>query len=130
MFNSRTHSANGLGVTGVARAILVPLAIFGVACGSDAQPAARDRVVTTVCNRLDACGELAPGKTYASRDDCRIKQQDYWQNTWPPAECDGKVSSSALDVCVSEVNAAQCGNALDFLSILDKCSRGNVCSGP
>ena len=61
-----------------------------LACGSESQSSARDRAATAVCSKLESCGQLDAGQLYTSRDDCQVKQTDYWQTTWPPADCDGK----------------------------------------
>jgi hypothetical protein len=83
-----------------------------------------------VCSKLESCGQLDAGQLYTSRDDCQVKQTDYWQTTWPPADCDGKINSTNLDRCLTAIDQAQCGNGLDFLDIvLNKCTRDSVCDG-
>lgn len=115
-----------------ARAVAVALVLVGavLGCGSESQSSARDRAATTACGKLESCGQLDAGQIYTSRDDCQVKQSDYWQSTWPPAECDGKIDSNNLDRCITAIDQAQCGNGLDFLDIvLNKCTRDSVCDG-
>lgn len=112
---------------------LAALAAAGSGCGGDstAQKPARDQAVTAVCDRLVACGAVGRGLTYESRDDCETRQRDYWQSTWPPADCDGRISSSNLDACLQTIDTAECNNGLDILNVLaNKCTKAKVCSGP
>lgn len=102
------------------------------ACGNDSsQSAARERTARASCDRLTACGEVGPGKSYESRDACDVKMNSLWQDILPPAECDGRINSEQLDVCLQSIELAECGNALDLLNIFgNKCAKGKLCSSP
>ena len=121
---SPTAARAGLGAAALA------LAAVALACGSESQSSARDRATTAVCNKLESCGQLDAGQLYTSPDDCRVKQTDYWQGTWPPESCDGRINDTNLDRCITAIDQSQCGNGLDFLDIvLNKCTRDSVCDG-
>ncbi|MDX2024559.1 MAG: DUF6184 family natural product biosynthesis lipoprotein [Deltaproteobacteria bacterium] len=102
------------------------------ACGNDSsQPAARERTARASCDRLTACGEVGAGKTYESRDACDVKMNSLWQDILPPSQCDGRINSEALDVCLDSIALAECGNALDLLNIFgNKCAKSKLCSEP
>ena len=99
-------------------------------CGSDSsQAAARERTARASCERLTACGEVGPGKAYESRDACDVKMNSLWQDILPPDECDGRISSEQLDLCLQAIDVAECGNALDLLNIFgNKCAKSKLCS--
>src|SRR6185436_3262552 len=80
------------------------------------QSNARELAVAHTCDKYAACGEIAPsGKTYTSRDNCDIKQRSSWESIWPPAECDAKIDTNQLNICLSAIDAVECGNILDVV---------------
>jgi Family of unknown function (DUF6184) len=124
MFEHATLTRASISLAGAG--LLVALA----ACSSESQTSARDRATTAVCNKLQSCGQLDAGQIYTSRDDCQVQQTAYWQNTWPPESCEGRIDSTNLDRCLTAIDQSQCGNGLDFLDIvLNKCTRDSVCDG-
>lgn len=99
--------------------------------GGGAQTAARDQAVSAACNKAQSCNAIGTGtnKTYASMDDCTVKQQGFWQNEWPPKDCDNHIDGAALDTCLTTINTADCGNIADLANIaLNKCASGKVCT--
>jgi hypothetical protein len=108
------------------------LAAFSLAaCGdsSTSQIDARDAATRHMCDRAQACGLVGPGLTYESRDDCEVKQRDYWQGQWPPSECDGHIDETQLNACLTNIDAIQCSDiGAGVLSVLLTCGKGRVCS--
>ncbi len=105
---------------------LLPLLL--VSCGPPSRESARDTTVTRACNRYQQCGEIATGKTYATRDECEVKQRSFWEGTWPAASCDGKINATAIDTCWKTIDIADCTNVLDLLNVAQKCDKAKVCA--
>jgi hypothetical protein len=92
------------------------------------QPSARDQAVTAACGRFNDCGAIGPGKTYASADDCRVDQENFWQKNWPPKTCDNHIDGAQLNTCIDTIHASDCNNPLDLANIaLNKCTSAKVC---
>lgn len=109
-------------------------AVLGLACGgsSSDQMSARDQATKHVCDRAQACGLIAAGMTYTTRDDCEVRQRDFWQTAWPPAECDGHIADTQLTACLVNIDAIQCSSpGADFVSAayLGPCTKARICSG-
>ena len=103
------------------------------ACGSDpsSQASARDRVTQARCDWAAACGYVGDGKTYSSGDNCLVQVRANWDAYWPAAECDGKIKSSQLDLCLAAIPLVACGDVGDLAtSLAVNCSRAKICSGP
>lgn len=107
------------------------LALTAAACsGTWSQTAARDEATKKSCDFYARCGEIQPGKSYDTREDCEIEVRAYWNNAWPASECDQKIRNEDMDVCIKGIEGTQCNNAGDFFNTLfNKCSRANVCKG-
>jgi hypothetical protein len=105
--------------------ILALLAV--VSCGPPSRESARDSTVARACNRYQQCGEIATGKTYATRDECEVKQRSFWESAWPAASCDGKINATNLDTCWKAIDIA-CADPLDLLNVLQKCDKSKVCA--
>jgi hypothetical protein len=110
-------------------ALVAGLLFSLAACDDSSQPAARDRTAAAVCARYNACGQVGPGKMYASAESCDIDQRAAWEKMWPAEECDGRIDPVQLDICLQSINAAECMNGLDVLNILvNKCPKSKVCA--
>lgn len=93
------------------------------------QASARDAATKHMCDRAQTCALVGPGLTYESRDDCEIKQRDYWQTQWPPAECDGHIDGTQLNACLTNIDAIQCSDiGAGLLSVALTCGKARVCS--
>jgi hypothetical protein len=108
--------------------VLVALGV--ISCGPPSQPQARDAATAKSCDWYARCDEIGAGKQYETRDACEIEVRNFWNNTWALADCDSKIDSEALDICLKSIEITQCGNGLDFLNtILNKCGKASVCAG-
>ncbi len=98
-------------------------------CGGDApsRESARDQATTHTCARLDQCGDIGAGKTYADDSACEIQSQANWDKAWPAAQCEGKIDQAQFTVCLEAIDSTGCTNAADFLLTLGKCAALNVC---
>ncbi len=111
--------------------VLALLTLLLAGCGGPlSQQAARDAATAHACDWYQKCGEIASGKTYATRDACEVKERSDWDTRLPLAKCDGKVIPSDLDLCLKAIDSTLCGNVLDVLNtLLNKCSAAQVCKG-
>jgi hypothetical protein len=113
--------------------VLLLAAALAPACGgvTSSQADAANRATTAACDWYQMCGQIGAGLQYQDRNDCEVKVRAYWQQAWPPATCDQKISQSALGVCLDAIHATICGNGLDVLATLGlKCPSSSVCAGP
>jgi hypothetical protein len=111
----------------------VVLGLFAVNACSDSpltQPEARDQAASAVCDFQARCGEIggAPAM-YSSRDDCLTMWKATIQGQWPSAECP-KIVQAEFDNCIVAIKNETCGDVLDFLNTLSKCSKAKVCGTP
>jgi hypothetical protein len=105
---------------------LAVVALFG--CGAPSREAARDATATRACSRYQACGAIAAGKTYATLDECQVKQKATWESAWPAASCDGKINAANYDTCGKAIDIVDCNNLLDLLNVAAKCDKSKVCA--
>ena len=103
---------------------LLSLAVAG--CGMSVESAREDLTIKG-CNFYQQCMQIGSGKTYATYDDCKTQLRAYWLSALPSADCSKGIDGSKYQVCTSGIAGAQCGNALDFLSVLQKCSKQQLC---
>jgi hypothetical protein len=89
---------------------------------------ARETAAEHTCTWYASCKDIGSGKTYASTSDCLTQERAKWLDTWPTADCDGKINVSNLDVCVKAIDATTCGNFIDALATASKCEKSKVCS--
>jgi hypothetical protein len=89
---------------------------------------ARDQVTTTFCDHASACGNVGTDKTYPTLDNCQVQTRAFMDGVWSAVKCDGKINVPSFQTCLNTVNAATCGDGLDSLEILDKCSADKVCA--
>lgn len=88
---------------------------------------ARDRVAQARCDRMAACGAIAPGSRYESRDSCVSGELDRVESWWG-RDCDAM--ASAVDACIADVAGDFCPASLDrpFVGNAGDCSPTSVCS--
>lgn len=101
-------------------------------CGDDdddelSRAEARDEATLVTCDYVERCDGIGEGEDYATREECEIETRAFLENAWPLSDCED-IDEDAYNACVLELDIAECGNGLDFLSALDKCSRENICS--
>lgn len=112
-------------------AAMTLLALLSGCGSSSSQPEARDEATTAGCDYYQRCGDIGPGKMYETRMSCEVSVKAFWESSWPPADCDGKINAAKLDVCLSSIRAATCGNGGSNLAVLlVNCPKAQVCSGP
>jgi Family of unknown function (DUF6184) len=100
-------------------------------CGnvSTSREAARDQATTVSCDWYQMCGQIGPGKTHETRGSCEVTVKANWESAWPPADCDGKINPSQLDICLSAIRITDCTAPLDILNTLaNKCPKTKVCA--
>jgi Family of unknown function (DUF6184) len=115
------------------RIVLIATFVVAMSCGgnSTSQPAARDAATNASCDYYARCGQIGAGKTYETRDSCEVQVRSFWEGQWPAADCDGKIKSSALDICLGAISSTLCNNGVDVLNtVLVKCAKADVCGGP
>ena len=91
---------------------------------------ARDRATQAWCARFQECEGFGDGRTYTSRDDCEVRQRDFWHSAWPADRCEDSINSEAFDTCLRAISITDCRNGFDVLNTLGKCSAGEVCARP
>jgi hypothetical protein len=101
-------------------------------CGgvTDDRVAAREKATGAICDRYEACGLIGSdtGDAYLSREQCVIDWRANRDDAWTAAECQGRISQSELNVCLSAIAATAC-MGFDFVTTLLKCTAVTVCSG-
>jgi hypothetical protein len=100
-------------------------------CGgvTDDRVAAREKTAAAICDRYAACELIGTGVAggYTDREACLIDWRDNRNEAWPAAECQGRISQSELNVCLSAIAGTAC-MGFDFVSTLLKCTAATVCS--
>lgn len=96
--------------------------------GGDSRQSARQQATTASCDSYARCEAIGSGKKYATLDDCQVKNEAYWNDAWPVAECDNKINSANLEICLGAIRSVECGNGLDLLNVIvNKCPKEKVC---
>jgi hypothetical protein len=99
-----------------------------VNASSHSQVAARTAATSQTCDRFQMCGDIGAGKTYETRASCETQVGSFWDQTWPPAECESKIDPTRLDVCLAAIRAADCANPSAVLvSFVVNCSKAQIC---
>jgi hypothetical protein len=99
-------------------------------CGgvTDTRVQARNEAAQKTCARYQDCGDIGAGLTYADLSTCTTQWQANWDNSWPVADCQGKIDSSQLSFCLAAIEGTSCTSVLDILdTILVKCAKATVC---
>ena len=129
--------ANSPGMKSLTCLLAASVAFSALACGgstvagitkkqSDAVTAAKIKS----CDRYQACGEIGSGKTYTDNTSCEADQTDTFNGRWPVADCDNKISKSALQICLDAIVSTSCTNFIDqYNTAVNKCNKNTVCSG-
>jgi hypothetical protein len=116
-----------------AAALALACAAAAVSCSGDdhSQAGARDLATSHSCDYYARCGNIGAGQTYATRDDCDVMVRAFWNGQWPSTDCDGKIATSALNICIAAIDSTLCSNGLDVLNtVAVKCAKADVCGGP
>jgi hypothetical protein len=90
--------------------------------------AGRETAAQHSCRFNQKCGDIGPGKSFATIDECLTKARADWQDTWPTSSCDGKMNPDKFNVCITAIDNTQCNNIIDLFATGSKCARGEVCT--
>ena len=108
-----------------ARRIVSVLAMMAMvvsltACSEMTREEYRDEMTDQACKEYyGRCGEIGPGKTYATKDECTVKVKSQVNDMWPANKCDdGRIDENKFDGCMKRASAASCSNLLDWMSFL------------
>ena len=113
--------------------LMLCLVVSAVGCNTVAsvtkkQSDALTAVTNATCDRYNSCGDIGPGKTYTSSDDCQTQVRAFWNDQWDVADCDGHINGDQLTICTDAVSSTDC-NAFDAaVTVYDKCAKSDVCS--
>jgi hypothetical protein len=101
----------------------------GVTGPSDPRIAARDQAAHKTCDKYNSCGAIGMNLTYANYDSCVTVWQGNWENQWPVATCEGKISQPDLSTCIDAIGGTDCTSLVDIINTLYvKCAAARVCS--
>lgn len=89
---------------------------------------AREQAAQRQCRFAQRCGNIGPGQTFATLQECLTDARADWLNTWPTDRCDGRINGDALNVCLVAIDNTQCNNFFDLVNTLSKCQSSDVCS--
>lgn len=107
--------------------LFLVMASLSLACGPYDRAGARSAATSRACNWYQSCGEIGPGKTFETRDDCEVETANSFNSLWNSAACD-QIERDELEVCLKAIDITQCNNALDFLNtVFNKCGVSQVC---
>ncbi len=81
------------------------------------------------CEREKRCDNVGGGKAYASSDACEAKIEAEWAGDLNKYECPHGIVQAALDKCLGDVRAEECGNPVDTLSRIVSCDADDICDG-
>lgn len=81
------------------------------------------------CEREKRCDNVGAKQTYASMDACEAKIESEWAGDLNKYECPHGIVKAALDKCLSDVRAEECGNPFDTLSRIASCDADDICDG-
>jgi len=104
--------------------------MIGRGCGgvTDSRVEARNAATQHTCARYQVCNAIGPGLTYTDLSACDTQWQANWDNSWPVADCQGKIDQAQLSFCLAAIDGTSCTNGLDILdTILVKCAKAMVC---
>ena len=92
---------------------------------------AREGGANRSCRFEDRCGNLGPGKRYATFAECLTAKRADFQRAWPTDRCDGRINGQNLDICLQAIDNTQCNNIIDSIATASKCESSDVCTaGP
>jgi hypothetical protein len=103
------------------------IANAGCGGGAPSRESARDQATTHTCARLDQCGDIGAGKTYADDSACQIQSQANWDKAWSASQCEGKIDQAQFTICLEAIDSTDCASFGDLVLTLGKCSAMNVC---
>lgn len=80
------------------------------------------------CKREIRCENVGPDKSYSSEDDCRTQLNKAGYNSLGLDNCPAGIDPSALQVCLSSIQAEECGKPLDSIERMVDCRSGKLCA--
>jgi len=119
-----SHSHRILGVVG----LLAAVTLASACDSSTSRESARSQATTLTCQRYDMCMMVGAGKTYADIGSCEVIWQGNWEQYWPAADCQGKISQAELETCLAAIRGTNCMGLDIVTTIFDKCNKMKVCS--
>jgi len=81
------------------------------------------------CEREKRCDNIGADKSYLSSSACEEKIRADWSGDLNKYECPQGTSKDALDACMNDIRAEDCGNPFDTLSRLTTCNAADICLG-
>jgi hypothetical protein len=120
-----------------AAALIGLLAALGAAgCGNvttadpHSQVSARESATKATCDRAQTCDLIGAGKTYETRSSCEAQTGSFWDQSWPPDQCDDRIVTDQLNVCLAAIAVVPCADAGSTLaSFLVNCPEAKICAG-
>ncbi len=99
-----------------------------VADVTNKQSDAVNAAVSATCDRYEACREIGAGKSYETSAECEKDSQDFWNDQWTVAKCEGNINGDALNVCTDRISSTDCDSFVDRLAtVYVSCSSDDVC---
>lgn len=102
------------------------------ASGGEMQPAsgartAAEQIAEARCHREKTCGNIGPGRDYASLEDCTAFVRADWRADLDRLVCPGGVNRDQLNECLTQINGASCSSPFDKLERVAACTQGQIC---
>lgn len=95
--------------------------------GKEVGSAVKD-IVNARCDLEQRCKNIAPGKTFDSRDVCESKVQGSTADDLNTKDCPHGVDQAKLSTCLSDIRAEECGaHPFEALSRWNACRTGQLC---
>lgn len=111
---------------------LLVVALTTAGCIEPSRESRRDSAADARCGRLNECGRIGSGETYATFDDCVVEERSTFNDLWPSDECsEGRMNEELYEECLQELRTGSCNeNFFDLLSFVGECNAGQVCVDP
>lgn len=84
-------------------------------------------IVRARCEREQRCGNIEPGGSYSSMDECVAQVRNDWADELNAYQCSAGVEHGELAECLTEIRNEDCGNPLDTLGRIVACRSSDIC---
>lgn len=113
----------------IALLLLAALSLLA-ACG-ESRESYRDEAADVRCEKADECGNIGPGQTYETLDDCFVEERARMNDWFPADKCGGgRIDEAKFEDCLARIDLAACNSFWDQVSLLQNCNADAVCTDP
>lgn len=86
-----------------------------------------NRLSSARCEREQACGNVGPGKSYESNNECVTKLDADGYAELNSADCKAGLDNAQFDKCLQAIHAEECNSPIASLERLTDCRSSALC---